>query len=30
MEIEPTIFEEGDNAATVDWRSKGGVNGVKN
>ena len=28
--MEPTIFDESDNGITVDWRSKGGVNAVKN
>jgi len=30
LELEPTIFDEGENGATRDWRSQGGVNGVKN
>ena len=30
MNAEPTMFEEGENGATVDWRTQGGVNAVKN
>ena len=30
MEIEPTIFDESENADSINWVTKGGVNGVKN
>jgi C1A family cysteine protease len=30
MDAEPATFDESSNGASVDWRSKGGVNSVKN
>lgn len=30
LNVEPTLIDDSQNGATIDWRSQGGVNGVKN